>query len=131
MTVSGRKISLLPVMIIILIVIGLALVGFFGWRAVRDHRRLQQRGLTPGTTDVEAIRGWMTLPYIAHVYGVLRQALFDGLGIPESGNDHLSIQELADKYGRDAAEVRQTVQQAIQRFLAAPRHPPGPPGEPP
>ena len=131
MTVSTRKRSYLPILVIILVVIGLALVGFFGWRAFRDYRRLQERGLAPGVADVEAIRGWMTLPYIAQAYGVPPQALFDGLGIPEAGNEDLSIIVLADKHGRDAAEVRQTIQQVIERYLATSTPQPKPSGMPP
>jgi hypothetical protein len=130
MTVWGRKTSLLPVLVIILVVIGLALIGFFGWRAFHAHRRFQERGPAPSVTDVEAIRGWMTLPYITQAYGVPQQALFDGLGIPKAGNETRSITELAEEYGRDAAEVRQAVQQAIQHYHAPPLPPP-PAGMPP
>jgi hypothetical protein len=102
----------------LLILIGLGLVLFFGLRTYRDYRRLEERGLSPGVTDVEAIRGWMTLPYIAQAYGIPEDALFAGLGVPKAGNEKLSIRQLADKYQREPEAVRQAVQEAIQRQQA-------------
>jgi len=107
------------VLIAVLILVGLGLMLFFGGRAYRDYRRLQQRGLSPGVTDVEAIRGWMTLPYIARAYGVPEAALFEELGVPQVGNEKLSIMQLADKYGREPTEVRTTIQQVILRYQPA------------
>jgi hypothetical protein len=102
-----------------LIILGLGMVLFFGLRAHRDYRRLHERGLSPGVTDVEAIRGWMTLPYIAHAYGVPQARLFDELGLPQAGNERLSIRQLAEKYHRDPAQVREEVQQAILDYRQA------------
>src|SRR5688500_18054585 len=48
-------------LMIALVVVGLGLVSFFGTRAYRAYHRLQQPELASGTTDIEAIRGWMTL----------------------------------------------------------------------
>jgi len=116
---TKRKFRSELIFIVVLIIIGLGLVLFFGGRAYRDYRRLQQRGLTPGTTDVEAIRGWMTLPYIANAYDMPEAILFQKLGVPRAGNENLSIKQLAQKYGREPLEVRQAIQEAIlnhQRF---------------
>ncbi len=99
-----------------LVATGLGLVLFFGVRAYRDYRRLEERGLSPGITDVEAIRGWMTLPYIAQAYNVPEEALFEGLGVPGAGNEKLSIKQLANKYDRDPAEVREIIQEIILRY---------------
>jgi hypothetical protein len=99
-----------------LVVTGLGLVLFFGVRAYRDYRRLEERGLSPGVTDVEAIRGWMTMPYIARAYGVPQEALFESLGVPEAGNEKLSIKQLANKYDRDPAEIREAVQEVVLSY---------------
>jgi hypothetical protein len=98
-----------------LVIVGLGLVLFFGLRAYRDYRRLEERGLAPGVTDVEAIRGWMTLPYIAQAYRVPETALFEALGLPQAGNQKLSIRQLADKYEREPDAVRRAVQEAVRR----------------
>lgn len=120
-----------PWLIVILVVAGLALVGFFGWRTFRDHRRWEQRRPIPLATDVETIRGWMTVGYIALTYGVPPPRIFESLGIPEADNIELSIRQLAEKYGRDPADLLQTVQQVIRSHIATraaePPRPPPPP----
>jgi len=117
---SGKRTSRVGVILTVaLILIGLGLVLFFGGRAYRDYRRLQLRGLSPGVTDVEAIRGWMTLPYIANAYGVPETTLFEALDVPQAGNEKLSITQLANKYGREPAKVRQAIQRAILRYQSA------------
>lgn len=110
---------------IALIVIGLALVFFFGRGFWRDLVRVQQRGLQPGVTDVEAIRGWMTLPYVAQAYGVPEAELFEALDIPQAENRGLSIKQLADKYGKDPNVIRETVQTVIRRYLGSTPPPTG------
>ena len=105
---------------IALLLAGAALVGFFGLRAYRAYTRFQPDALPAGTTDVEAIRGWMTLPYIARAYGVPEDALFDALTIPKAGNAHLSVKQLVAKYDRDPLATRQALQQALLREQRAP-----------
>jgi hypothetical protein len=95
-----------------LLVLSFGLIVVFGLRTLREYRRLQAE-LTPGTVDVEQIRGWMTLPYIARGYDVPQAALFSALGVPESGNARLSIRQLAGKYQRDPSEIRATIQHVI------------------
>ncbi len=65
------------VLILILIVIGLLITVRFGMRAVRSFGILRHRPFPPALeTDVELIRGWMTIPYIAHVYSVPDEILW-------------------------------------------------------
>jgi hypothetical protein len=101
----------------------LVLIGVFSLRAIRDYRRLQYE-LTTGTTDVERIRGWMTVPYIARAYDVPPQVVFAALAIPETGNERLNIPQLATKYRRDAVEVRTTIQRAILVYQGSRTAPP-------
>jgi hypothetical protein len=83
---------------IILIILGISLIIFFGLRTVRSYIRLQRMGLKPGVTDVEAIRGWMTVPYIAAAYGVPEEYLFEHIGIPAEGNQKTSLSQINHKY---------------------------------
>jgi hypothetical protein len=101
------------VLTITLVVIGLGLVGFFGLRAYRAYTRFQLDAPAAGLRDVEAIRGWMTLPYIARAYGVPEEALFEALALPKAGNERLSVKQLVAKYGRDPQATRQTLQQVL------------------
>ena len=113
---------------IALVVVGLGLVSFFGTRAYRAYDRLQQHELASGTTDVEAIRGWMTLPYIAHSYGVPEDALFGALGIPKAGNERSSVKQLVTRYQRDPLATRQTIQHLLLEYQRTPT--PAPRGAP-
>jgi hypothetical protein len=106
---------------IALVIAGAALAGFFGLRAYHAYTRLQQSALRVGTTDVEAIRGWMTLSYIARAYGVPEDALFTALGIPRRGNERLSVKQLVTKYQRDPQATRQTIQHVLRQRQPTPR----------
>ena len=116
--------------IIGLIVLGVLFVGFFGVRAVRAVRHIRDGGFGPGKsppppseTDVELIRDWMTIPYIARTYGAPDHMLFKELKIPEEGNREKSLKELNDEYFPDQAGfVLDEVKKAITEH-----RPPAPP----
>ncbi len=100
-----------------LIALGLILVGFFGVRAVVSFVRLQQTGLQPGVTDPEAIRGWMTIPYIATAYGVPEEYLFEHIGVPAAGNREKSLGQLNREYafGQPTA-ILNAVKEAVGQY---------------
>ena len=104
------------VLSITLVVIGVELVGFFGLRAYRAYTRFQPDAPATALRDVEAIRGWMTLPYIARAYGVPEDSLFAALAIPKAGNARLSVKQLVAKYDRDPQATRQTLQQVVREM---------------
>jgi hypothetical protein len=103
-----------------LIVLGLLLVLFFGFRAVRSFLRIQFTGLEPGVTDVELIRGWMTIPYIATSYNVPEEYLFEQIGVPQQAdNQKKSLYRLnADYFGGEPEAIRKVVQAAILKYQA-------------
>jgi hypothetical protein len=106
-----------------LILLGLLLVGWFGLRAMRSAIRIQQSGLKPGVTDIAAIRGWMTLPYIAKAYRVPEDYLFEQIGLPQAGNRQKSLGQLNREYVPGApGAVLSAAQAAIMRYQAD--HPP-------
>ena len=101
-----------------LILLGLLLIGFFGLRAVRSYIRIQQTGLEPGVTDVEAIRGWMTIPYIATAYGVPEDYIFSQLNLSAEGNQNKSLADLNRTYARGQPEViLGAVKTAVKTYL--------------
>ena len=117
----------------ILIILGILFVGFFGLRAVRAARHIRDSGYEPGKqppppseTDVEFIRDWMTLPYIAKTFGVPDRILFKELQIPNEGNREKSLKELNDEYFPDQAGF---VLQKVKEVVAEHR-PPAPPTAP-
>lgn len=98
-----------------LIVIGLILVLGYGLRTVGSYIRIQQRKLEPGVADVETIRDWMTIPYIATVYGMPEEYLFEQLRIPPEGYRTKSLNQMF--VGKEAA-IRQVVKDIIRRYRA-------------
>lgn len=109
-----------------LIISGIVLTAFFGFRTVRAFAQVQLTGLKPGTTDVGAIRGWMNIPYIAKVYGVPQDYLYQQLNLPTSGNNEKSLAELNQEYfSGKSGVVLQKVQNAIQMYkpTCKPRRP--------
>lgn len=68
-----------------LLVVGLALTGYFGVRAVRSFRQVQyirQQGLDRGSANVDAVRAWMTLRFVSVAYAVPEEYLYSRLSIP-------------------------------------------------
>jgi hypothetical protein len=113
---------------------GLALVLLFGLRLAHELRRA---GLPPAqqplaaSTDASLIRGWMTIPYIAHTYGVPDKVLFDTLNIPEKENRRKSLLELNNEYfPEQEGFVMTRIQEAILAFQGQVPLPPLPPTPP-
>jgi hypothetical protein len=117
-----------------LIFAGIVIVIFFGIRALHALRHLKGHGPFNGKPpaanqiDVTMIRDWMTVPYIAHIYGVPPDAIFKSLEIPRPDeNAKKSLAELNKKYypaqgGVVLAHV-QAVIQAFQEQEPPPRFP--------
>ena len=112
--------------IIAAIVAGLVVSGFFGFGAMKSLIRMQATRLEPSTTDPEGIRGWMTVPYIAHVYGLEPEEIYRlaGLPPPQKGDDAKSLQKLNKKHfsGR-RAELLEKVKEAVRQGLETQRRP--------
>jgi len=92
-------------LVIGLIILGIAFTAFFGIRALHAFRKFDgHRPPSPGKpgkveTDVEAIRSWMTVPFIAELYRVPEPALFDALKIPPNEeNREKSLRDLNRDY---------------------------------
>lgn len=103
--------------ILILVILGIVLTAFFGFRVFQSYARIRLGGLQPGTTDVEAIRGWMTVPYIAKIYKLPASYLYRQAGVPASGNDEKSLADLNKEFyfGRQGL-VLQMVKDAIRAY---------------
>jgi hypothetical protein len=116
-----NKVNKKRVLIITLVVLGILLAAFFGMRAIHSFRRIHEGGFGPGhrlpppsQTDVELIRDWMTIPYIAMTYGVPDRMLFRELGIPDKNNRDKNLKDLNNRYyPNDDGYVLQRVKQAI------------------
>jgi hypothetical protein len=92
---------------IALVILGILLIAVFGQRAIDAYRRIQSERSMPERpmavmevmeVDVELVRDWMTVPYIARTYGIPVDELFEILEIPERGNRGKSLAELNLQY---------------------------------
>ena len=95
-------------LVIALIVLGVVTVGFFGLRTLRAFKEFRGHRPPPpfgpadaqqeAATDVELIRDWMTIPYIARMYQVPPPMLFDAIGVHRKGNEDKSLKQLNEEY---------------------------------
>lgn len=96
-------------LVIMLIGLGLVIVGFFGFRTLHAFREF--RGHRPpeppfaiesaqdAETNVELIRDWMTIPFIARMYRVSPPIFFEALKIPKNrSNEEKSLLQLNDEF---------------------------------
>lgn len=100
-------------LVIGLILIGSAIVCFFGLQTARAIRQFRGHRppppFAPDTqaieTDVSLIRDWMTVPFISKTYLVPPHVLFKALDIPEHKNKEKSLRQLNDEYYPEAEGI--------------------------
>lgn len=123
---------------------GFAATVFFGFAAVRSAVRLkagieQRRGgdrwkrwggkIGPeklGVADLDAIRGWMTIPHIAKLFDLPEADLYEDLAIPPADNDKKSLQQLnmqyfSGKHGYLAEKVKEAVLKRLELKKTVPQ----------
>jgi hypothetical protein len=96
---------------IVAIVAGVLLLIVFGVRSWRQYQFTQR--VAAGQIQVESLRGWMTLPYIARVYGVPESQLRASLGLPATGGDDRSLGTWLSLQGIDPLEGRRRIEALI------------------
>jgi hypothetical protein len=97
-----------------LVTAGVILAGLFGlrtlraWKEFREHRPPPPFAPEHIETNVELIRDWMTIPFIAKMYHVRPHILFETVGIPEQGNRDKSLRQLNEEYFPEALGIVET-----------------------
>ena len=122
--VRSRKEKLL---IMALVLCGLLFIGYFGGGVVRGFLLFRTNPLKPGITNVEAIRPWMTIRYIAVAYAVPQEYIFFELEIPfnQKESDD-SLRRLNDKHefgpptSGEGPPILQKVKEAIKKYQKDP-----------
>jgi membrane-associated protein len=61
----------------------------------------------------EAIRGWMSIGYVAHSYRVPTDVLYQSLGLPQNSPDKRPLRKIANMQHRSMEEIRADLQNAI------------------
>lgn len=119
---SNRK----RLVVVILIAAGLLLVIFFGMRTIRGFARLRQMDRRPLSTDVELIRGWMTVPYVSNNYRVPVEYLAKTCNLPPP-EKHENLADINKKIAPDKKGlVVDCIKDAITTFQKT--HPTPPAG---
>lgn len=93
------------------LVFGAALLVFFGTRAW--HQWVYAQRVDRGEVQVQSLRGWMTLSYIARVYHIPEAELRTALGAPLTGFEQRSLKDWLDQSGTDSVEGRRRVEALI------------------
>ena len=122
MTPSGRP-HWQEIFIVLLVVAGLILTTFFGFRFYRSVFSLRHNRLHPGATDVAMIQNWMTIPYIARAYRIPEETIWNDLGISSQGNRIKNLTLLdRDYYAGKPGTALNRVKAIVSAYLA--QHPP-------
>lgn len=90
-------------LVIALTIFGALLIIFFGMRAFHAFRKFNGHRPPPPSsefieTDVELIRDWMTIPFIARMYFVPEKFIYEALDISPKDNRDKSLAEINDEY---------------------------------
>jgi hypothetical protein len=94
----------------------LAIAGTFVFATRAGRHARQIRG------ENEPIRGWMSVPFIAHTHHVPAAVLFQAIGVPpREPPDLRSVRHIAHDLNRPVPELIAQLQRAID----AAAHPPG------
>ena len=96
---------------VLALVLGLGLTTIFGVRAWNQWQYAQR--VARGEVQVEALRGWMTLPYIARTYRVPEAALRGALGVAASGDADRSLREWFEVAGIEPLAGRRAIEALI------------------
>jgi hypothetical protein len=116
--------------LITLFIIGVALAIFFGSRAFRNFNHIRERKIGGGETNVELIRGWMTVDYITKMYHVPPDVVLKAFNLPVASNQNRSLGSLIKATGTSnpedlLAQVKKNINDFQQKdLLPTPPHPP-------
>lgn len=103
--------------LISLIILGIGLTIFFGGRALRNFQRVRTLKIGGGETNVELIRGWMTVDYITKMYHVPPEVILKPLNLPVEPNMRKSLGTLIKSSGTpDPQGMLEEIKSSINQF---------------
>jgi hypothetical protein len=101
----------------VLLALALGITAFFAVKTFQSFQEFQQQHALIMAGDVRAIRPWMTIPYVAHVYQVPERYLYQSLRITDpQPPQHATLHTLAMRYNRSDNNLVHTLQGAIQVY---------------
>ena len=113
-----RKLGWQQWLVLGLFLAALLVAGLFGVRAVR------RAAYWRGHRDVP-VRPWMSIPYVAHSYGVPARVLYEAVGLkPQPPPDRRPLRLIAREQVRPVEELIGELQEAVARERASRPPPP-------
>ena len=98
----GRKNTIL---LLVGFCVALGATFFFGYRAGRTARDARWQN--------EPIRGWMTVPFIAHTHHVSEDDLFNAIHVPPTRRNHRPIRDIAKEQRLPVSSLLKELNQAL------------------
>ena len=96
--------------------LALALTFVFGYRAGRHAHYMRWEN--------EPIRGWMSIPFIAHAHHVPPETLYAAIGLDPQKQDRRPIRRIAREANRQTEDLIRQLDAAISQIHPHPK-PPG------
>ena len=98
---NRRQKMLRTIPLAILLTVAVCMLAVVGVRAVRSYQEVRnERRLAAG--EAVGVRPWMTIPYIARVYGIPEAQLFAALNIADTeAHRRAPLEAIARREGRD------------------------------
>jgi hypothetical protein len=97
------------------LVFAIALTFVFGYRAGRHVRLIRWEN--------EPIRGWMSVPFIAHAHHVPPELLYQAIGLQPQPKDHRPLRRLAREQKRPVEQIIHDLDAAVAQYRAHPNTP--------
>ena len=97
---------------VVLLMLAAVASALFGYRTYRSFQLLQS-AYASGAPKTSAVRGWMTLKYVAGAYRIPVDALSEGLGLAAGTDADKSLKALADEARISPPQYVQRVQRVI------------------
>jgi hypothetical protein len=100
-----------------LLCVALACLLLSAARTIQAYQQLQQSHQRILSGDVSSIDAWMTFPYIARVYQIPENCLYQSLRFPNTWMvRHATLHVIADHYARPLQNVIREVQRIIVHY---------------
>jgi cytochrome P450 len=117
---TGRRRAIATALVIagLLALLASAYVGYRLYEQVRSHPPV------PREPDVSQVAPWMTVRYVAHLFGVPEPELYRALDADPDWARDLSLEQVATRQGQSVDVVLARVRATISQHRAA-RPPPG------
>ena len=101
------------------LILGVVLTALFALRATRSFRTFHNERGRPPREATGDIAPWMTIPYVAHAYGVPESYLYEQLGIDPQGNERNSLIQIErTHFNGERGLLRDRIMTALELYYA-------------